>query len=424
MSTNPATVNVQALRTVELDAAPPEAATPAPAPAAAPAPAPKRKKAPLFFGVLVGLAAAGAGAFYWYSLGKESTDDAQVEAHVGFVAARIGGQVTRVLVEDDQPVKAGQILLELDDADYVTKLASARADLAAAQATEHSAEAQLELTRKQVDANLAIARGGVAQASAVSGSTQAQIDQAVADVKAAESRAQLAHLELGRAQKLGAQGAVPQAEVDVKQTAADAADAGLVQSRARVVTAETGRQSSSGTTLAAQGHLLVAQTAPQQVAAAQAQVELAVAKVAQAESAVHQAELQLGYTKLRAEMDGVVAKRNVEPGQMVSPDRPVMSLVASTPPWIVANFKETQLAHIKPGQHVRVKVDGLDGGALDGTVASIQSGTGSRFSLLPPDNASGNFTKVTQRVPVKIELASSSTPLRPGMSADVTVYTE
>ncbi len=384
----------------------------------------KRRKAPFILGAML-LAATGVGTYlYASSRGKQTTDDAQVEGHVAPVASRVAGQVKRVLVEDDQPVKAGDVLVELDDADYQARLTAARADLAAADAGQHAAEAQLALTRKQVDANVAIARGGIAQASAVSGSTEALIDQATADVTVAVSRAQLAHVELARSEKLVATGAVPQAELDVKRSAADAADAQLAQARARVVTAQANRANGTGTALAAHGRMLVAETAPEQVAAAEAQLELATAKVAQAAAAVHQAELGLGYTKIRAELDGVVAKRNVEPGQMVSPERSLMALVGTTDTWVVANFKETQLETIHPGERVRLKLDGFDGAPLDGVVASIQAGTGSRFSLLPPDNASGNFTKVTQRVPVRIEIADRrGLALRPGMSADVTVFT-
>ena len=390
-----------------------------------PAPAKKRKKAPLVLGALVAIAGSVGAYLYISSRGKESTDDAQVEGHVAAVAARVSGQVAHVLVEDDQPVKAGDVLVELDDADYQARLTAARADLAAAQAGQHSAAAQVALTRKQVDANLAIARGGIAQASAVSGSTQALIDQATADVGAAASHAQLAHVELARSEKLVATGAVPQSELDGKRAAADAADAQLLQARARVVTAEANRANSSGTTLAAHGRMLVAETAPDQIQSAEAQLELATAKVAQAQAAVHQAELNLGYTKIRAELDGTVARRSVEVGQMVSPERPLLSVVAASDAWVVANFKETQLAKLRPGQRVHVALDGYGDTKLDGVVASIQAGTGSRFSLLPPDNASGNFTKVTQRVPVKIEIADRrGLVLRPGMSADVTVFVE
>jgi membrane fusion protein, multidrug efflux system len=383
-----------------------------------------RKKAPLVLGALVAVAAAIAGYIYVSSRGKESTDDAQVEGHISNVAARVPGQVKRVLVTDDQQVKAGEVLVELDDADLVARLAAAKADLAAAEAGLHAAQTQLSLTRKQVDANLAIARGGIAQAAAVSGSTQAMIDQAQADVVAAQSRVDLARTELTRSQKLVDSGAVPQAELDAKQAAADQAAAALVQARARVVTAMANRSNSSGTAEAARGRLLVAQTAPEQVEAAQAQVELATAKVAQATAAVQQAELNLGYTKIRAEIDGSVAKRNVEPGQMVSPERALMALVGTGDAWVVANFKETQLEDIRPGLRVKVAIDGYGGAPLAGVVESIQAGTGARFSLLPPDNASGNFTKVTQRVPVRIQIADRrGLTLRPGMSANVTVYT-
>jgi len=383
-----------------------------------------RKKAPLVAGGLVTVGIAIAAFLYISSRGKETTDDAQVEGHVSPVAARISGQVKRVLVSDNQRVKQGDVLVELDDADLAVRAASARADLAAAEASFHSAEATLELTRKQLDANLVIARGGIAQASAVSGSTQAQIDQANADVTAAGSRLALAKTELGRTQRLVDSGAIPRNELDTRLDVVAQGEAQLAQARARVVSALANRSNSSGTTETARGRLLIAQAVPEQIAVATAQVELAKAKVDQAQAAMRQAELNLGYTKIRAEVDGVVSKRNVEPGQMASPDRALLALVDTREEWVVANFKETQLAKIHPGQQVKIKVDGFDSTTLRGTVDSIQAGTGSRFSLLPPDNASGNFTKVTQRVPVKIVLADQKLELRPGMSADVTVYTE
>jgi membrane fusion protein (multidrug efflux system) len=388
-------------------------------------PKPQRRKAPFVFGAIA-LAATAYGAHrYIAGLGKESSDDAQVEGHVSSVAARIPGEVKRVLVKDNQHVKAGDVLVELDDADYTTKLASARADLEAARANLHAAEAQRDLTRKQVAANLAVARGGVAQAAAVSGSTEALIDQAKADVASAESKAQLARVELARAQKLFDSGAVPKSELDIRRATSEQADAGVAEARARVVTAETSRTNSSGTVLAANGRLASAQTAPEQIDAAVAQVELAGARVAQAESALRTAQLDVDYTHIRAEIDGYVAKRTVEPGQIVGPDRPLLAVVGDRELWVVANLKETQLAHVRPGDKVSIRIDTFDDDELPGTVESIQSGTGARFSLLPPDNASGNFTKVTQRVPVRIELADlRGLALRPGMSADVTIITE
>lgn len=384
-----------------------------------------RRRAPLVGGGLALVAALGGGYFYLSSRGKEKTDDAQVEAHVSPVASRVAGQVKRVLVIDNQHVKRGDVLVELDDTDFMVRAASARADLAAAEASLHAMEAQRALTAKQLDANLAIAKGGVSQANAVYGSTQAQIDQAHADVAAATSRAKLAATELARSQRLVDTGAIPISEIDARRDAVAQTEAAVAQAKARLASAEANRSNSSGTTEAARGRLLIAEAVPEQLAVANAQVEVARAKVDQAQAAVRQAELNVGYTKVRAEVDGVVSKRNVEPGQLVSPERPLFALVDLRESWVVANFKETQVTHLHPGQRVKISIDGFGDTSFAGTIDSIQAGTGSRFSLLPPDNASGNFTKVTQRVPVKILLADRrDLELRPGMSADVTVYTE
>lgn len=380
-----------------------------------------RKKAPMVAGGLVTVAVGVAAFIYISGRGKENTDDAQVEAHVSPVAARVSGQVKKVLVQDNQHVKVGEVLVELDDADFLVRSASTHADLAAAQAQYHAAQATLELTRKQVESNLAIARGGIAQASAVSGSTQSNIDQAKAEVAAAQSRHALAQTEYARTKRLVDSGAVPVSELDARSDGLAQSEAMLAAARARVTMAESNRSNSSGTTEAARGRLLIAQAVPEQIAVVAAQVEVAKAKVDQAQAAVNQADLNLGYTKIRAEFEGNVSKRSVEPGQLASPDRALMALVDTREAWIVANFKETQLAKIHPGQKATIEIDGLANQTLHGTVESLQAGTGSRFSLLPADNASGNFTKVTQRVPVKILLDKQAAELRPGMSADVTV---
>jgi membrane fusion protein (multidrug efflux system) len=337
----------------------------------------------------------------------------------------VSGQVVRVLVRDNQRVQAGDVLVELDDSTYAARVASAAADVAAATASANAADAQLALTRKQSDANIAIARGGVSQAAAVVGSTRAQIDQAHADVDAATARVQLAQTELARTTKLVDEGAVPRAELDSRRDQLDEAQAALAQAKARVASADANVSNSTGTTEVARGRLLVAQTADEQVAVAAAQVALARAKVDQTTAALRQAELDLGFTKVRAEIAGTVAKRTVEPGQMVAPDRALLAVVDTKDTWIVANFKETQLDNIHAGERVTISIDGVGGPSLVGVVDSLQPGTGSRFSLLPPDNASGNFTKVTQRVPVKIVVPhdAGAPELRPGTSADVTVYT-
>ena len=389
----------------------------------APAPPARRRRAPFVAGVLVLAAVAVAVTIYWMRLGKEKTDDAQVEGHVSNVSAQIPGQVKRVAVADNQDVKAGDLLVELDDRDQQAKLSAARADLGEAQAQLRLAETQLALTEKTARANLAVAQGAIAQAAAVTGNTAAQIDQARADVAAAESRKQLTRLERERAERLRQTGAAPQSEIDTRIAADTAADAALALAQARLASALANRSNSSGTEASARGRLLAAQTIEEQIAAARAQVELSQARVAQKQAAVDRATLELEHTKIRAEIAGRVRKSAVEPGQLVSPDRMLMAIVDLSDTWVVANLKETQLAAIKPGQTAEIEVDTVDG-PLTGHVESIAAGTGALFSLLPPENASGNFIKVTQRVPVKIKIDDRhGRVLLPGMSAEVVVYT-
>jgi membrane fusion protein (multidrug efflux system) len=390
------------------------------APIAAP---PKRRRAPFVAGGLVIAAAAAAAVFYLTRQGKEATDDAQVEAHVSSVSAQVAGQVKRVAASDNQEVKAGDVLVELDDRDQQAKLSAARADLAEANAQLRLAETQLSLTQKTSRANLTVAEGAIAQAAAVTGSTAAQIDQSRADVAAAESHKQLARLERERAERLRAMGAAPQSEIDAKIAADTSADAALAQAQARLASALANRSNSSGTEASARGRLLAAQTIDEQVAASSAQVDLSRSRVEQRQAAVDRAALELEHTKVRAEIAGRITKRSVEPGQLVSPDRMLMAIVDLSDTWVVANLKETQLAEIKPGQKVEVEVDTYDG-TLTGHVDSIAAGTGSRFSLLPAENATGNFIKVTQRVPVKIKIDDrGGRELRAGMSAEVVIHT-
>jgi membrane fusion protein (multidrug efflux system) len=387
--------------------------------------APKRTRRALV--ALPLLAAVGigiGGSVYWLGLGHESTNDAQVEGHVASVAARVTGQVAEVLVNDNQNVNAGDVLVVLDDRDQIAKLAAAKADLAAMTAQRHAAETELSVTRASADSNLAIARGGLSQAAAVDGTTRATIERAEADLVAADSRRKLAQVELERTQKLLSTGVLSQAEFDVKQAAFEQADAAREQARAALSSARANVHNSSGTLASARGRLIAAESGPAQIEAARANLELANARVAQAEAALERAELELSYTRVRAGVSGVVSRRSVEVGQLASPDRPLMALVPLDDTWVVANFKEDQIAEMHPGQVARVHIDTY-AHELEGHVDSLASGTGSRFSLLPPDNASGNFTKVVQRVPVLIRLdPHPDFVLRPGMSATATVDTK
>jgi membrane fusion protein (multidrug efflux system) len=372
---------------------------------------------------LLAIAGGVAAVIYFTRLGKESTDDAQVEAHASGVAPRIAGQVKRVLVVDNQLVKVGDVLVELDDRDQQVKLRNARAELNQANSQLHQAQIQLSLTAKTAQANLTVAQGAISQAAALTGSTAAMIDQAKADVAAAESRKQLTKVDRERAERLRSTGATTQSEIDMRVSADTQADAAQAQAQARLASALANRSNSSGTEVSARGRLLAAQTVDEQVEAAKAQVDLAQAKVEQNQAAVDRAALELEYTKLHAELSGSVTKRNVEPGQLVSPERALMAIVDLDDTWVVANLKETQLSDVKAGQAVDVEVDTF-GGELIGHVDSIAAGTGSRFSLLPPENATGNFIKVTQRIPVKVKLDDRrGQVLRPGMSAEVTIHT-
>ncbi|GAC1551578.1 MAG: HlyD family secretion protein [Myxococcales bacterium] len=377
------------------------------------------------FGGLAAAAALVAGGMWLFGRGKETTDDAQVEGRVVSVAARVGGlQVSRVLVKDNQEVAKGDLLVELDKNDVAAKLAGAKADLLVAKAALATAQTQLSLTGTNAAANLKQARGGLTQAASTVGVTRASLAQARADVAAAEANYRLAQSCLRRAQKLFEEKVTPQADLDAKQAREEASRAALDQSRARLASTEANIGVSSGGVEMANGKLNAALTGPQQVAAAQAAVDAAQARVQQSEAALQIAELNLSYTEIRAPVAGVVSRRTVEQGQLVSPERPLLALVPLDDVWVIANFKEDQIGEMKPGQRARIRIDAYGRRDFAGHVDSLAGASGARFALLPPDNASGNFVKVVQRVPVLIRLDSTQgLALRPGLSADAVVYT-
>jgi membrane fusion protein (multidrug efflux system) len=384
---------------------------------------PKKRTPFLIAGLSTAAVLVSAG---WYLLhrGRESTDDAQVEGRVMSVSARVPGQVLRVLVQDNQEVQAGDVLVELDPADYAAKADAARADVAAARAAADGARSALALTEKAAPANLVQAQGGLTSASSSLTSAQAAIEQAKADVAAAESRETLAQLNLKRARALVEANVLPAADLDLKQTEYDAAAAQAEKERARLASAEAGRAGSDGGLVFARGRLTAAQTAAEQVASARAALALAEAKALQAEAALKLAELNLSYTTVKAPRRGVVSRRSVEEGQSVGPERPLLAIVPLDDVWVVGNFKEDQLAEMHAGQKASVRFDTYGRREFRGHVESIAGGTGARFALLPPDNATGNFVKVVQRIPVLIRLeGAAGIELRPGMSADVTVRT-
>jgi membrane fusion protein (multidrug efflux system) len=388
-------------------------------------PSSKRRKSLVVLPLLVALSGAIGASALLHGAGKQTTDDAQIEGHVALVAPHVAGQVKSVLVKDNQHVNVGDVLVELDDRDFKARLAAAQADLFAAKAALRSSETQLAVTKKSVASNLAVARGGLAQAASVQGTTSAGIEQSRAEVVASESRLKLAELEYERTSRLFDASVLAKSALDAAGATLEQAQANVNQARARLKSSEASRQNSSGTIEAARGRVIAAEAGPQQVEAAEAARELSAAKVQQAEAALEQARLNLGYTRIVAEVSGVVSRRSVEVGQMAAPEKPLMALVPLDDTWVVANFKEDQIAQLHPGQLAEIQVDAFDGHTLRGHVDSLAGGTGARFSLLPPDNASGNFTKVVQRVPVLVRIDGvSDLALRPGLSAQVTVITK
>jgi membrane fusion protein (multidrug efflux system) len=377
-------------------------------PAGLSSPAPARRR-PLV--ALVGLGAvalAAWGVYAWRAAGAESTDDAQVEAEVVAIAPRIPGQVARVLVKEDQPVKKGDPLVELDTADLAARVALAEAELDAA-------AAQAAVVEASARGGLSSARAGVSASSAGLAGAAAQVEAARAAVARAEADARRAEADYGRLEELHRAEAISQERYDAAVAQRSEALAALEAARAQLASAGEARRTAEGRVQEAMGKLEGSTPIDAQIAAARARVKAARAQLDLARN-------QLGYARVVAPADGVVSRLSVREGGLVAAGQVMAQLVPSEA-YVVANFKETQLARMRPGQPVEVDVDAYDGVVLHGTVSSLSGGTGARFSLLPPDNASGNFVKVVERVPVRIALERppDGIALRAGLSATVRV---
>ncbi|MEJ7810387.1 MAG: HlyD family secretion protein [Gemmatimonadaceae bacterium] len=354
--------------------------------AAGTVPGTKRSRRRLLLPIIALVAVAGAvwGVRRWnYGRAHASTDNAQVDGHIIPVLAKVGGYVQAVAVAENGHVREGALLVQIDDAEYRARLAQADAELAAAQATagERGVTGQAE--------------AAVETASGQRGSLDAQITAA----RASEGRARV---DLARFRELADKQIVSRQQLDAAQAAADAAAASLVSVQRQAVAAQAG------------------------VVNARAGVRLAQARREAARAARHNASLQLDYTTISAPAAGAVTRKQVEVGQLVQPGQPLLSVVADTGTWVTANFKETQLSQIRVGQPVLLEVDAYGGCAAEGRVASVSAATGAKFALLPPDNATGNFTKVVQRVPVRVQVTrgcGADRPLRPGMSVNAHVTT-
>lgn len=335
------------------------------------------------------------------------------------------GSVARVLVQDHARVRAGDVLITLDPVDFDTRLESARAELAVAEARRDSARAALALTEQSAHAGLVSARGSLAQASSTSASQTDLVAQATADIAAASAREALARRDLERIEAVARVGATSDAELDARRTALTAAEAATASARARLDGTFDARRASVAAIATARGRLLASDTVDAQVDTAKAAIAIADANVTRALAGFHAAEASRARVEVRAPVNGIVERRNVEVGQNVGPERTLLSIVPIEGLWIVAIFKEDQLAAMHTGQPAEVRIESYGGREFIGHATSIGAASGSRFALIPPDNASGNFVKVTQRVPVIVRLdgISSRIALRPGLSAEVNIRT-
>ncbi len=388
---------------------------------------------------VVALLAIVAGVWWFLTRGHQSTDDAQVDAHLTQIASRVGGTVSRVLVDDNQQVDAGTVLVEIDPRDYQVAVDKAKAELADAEAAAVAAQSNVPITSTSTESGVSSAQSGVDQARIAIDAAAKEVEAARARLNAAQSRlreveanATRTRRDVERLKGLLEKDEVSQqqydaavASADAQAAATDTARAQIAEAEAAVRMAESRQAHARAAEAQARAALRNAQTGPEQVTATRARASSAQARVEQAKATLAQAELNLQYTVIKAPARGVVSKKSVNPGQVIQPGQPLLSLVQTDEVWITANFKETQLDGMRPGQRVLIEVDAYGGKRFEGKVDSIAAATGARFSLLPPENATGNFVKVVQRVPVKIVLDQGQDPehlLRPGMSVTPTVY--
>jgi len=352
----------------------------------------------------------------------ESTDDAQVTGHIIPMSARVNGQIVEVRVVEGQAVQAGDVLAVIDPADYRIAMTQARAKLEDSVANASSARLSVPVTAISVRATLDSARAAVATAKAGVTADERNVESAKANVEQAEATAAKSDADLARFEKLVAKEDISRQQYDQAVAAARANKAIVLSAKAAELAAEQAVAQARGRLQQAQNDVLNAQTAPEQLAISRAHADASDAQVAEHQAELSQAELNLGYTVVRSPVTGVVGKRSVELNQNVSVGQELFSVVPLDDVWVTANFKETQLAHMKPGQEVEIKVDAT-GRKWKGRVSNLGGGTGSVFSLLPPENATGNYVKVVQRVPVRIDFDRSQGQsfnvdgsLTPGMS--------
>jgi membrane fusion protein (multidrug efflux system) len=359
--------------------------------------------------------------FLWRYLGSyESTDDAQIDGHVNSVSARISGHVSKLNVDDNQYVEKGTVLVEIDPADYEVAAAQARAEYADAQAQASAAGINVPITSVNTESQVSGAQAEVSSAQAGIAAARQQFEAAKSQVAQADANNTKAQNDLARYKQLIDKQEISQQQYDQAVASAQAAFATLQAARATADAAAAQIRQAQSKLQQAGADLRTADTAPQQMRVTQARALSAKANAEKKKAQLDQAELNLQYTKILAPVNGIVSNRTVEVGQNVQPGQEMMKVIPVDDGdlWVTANFKETQLRNIRPGQAVDISVD-ANGKTYKGKVDSIAGASGARFSLLPPENATGNYVKVVQRVPVKIHFNPGETKgreLRPGMS--------
>ncbi len=381
-----------------------------------------------------------AGIVWWRGRGRESTDDAQIDGHITQISARVGGPVIKVSVTNNMAVKAGDVLVQIDQREYEIAVQKAKAELADAQANAAAARTGVPIAQVETRSGVSTASGGVQEAEAAVAGSEQQVEAARSNLVAAQARlrereatATKAARDVERFRGLAQKDEISQqqfdaavSQADAARAAADAAKSDVAAAQTAIAVAEQRTRQLRGTAAQARANLASAQTAPQQLKVTEAKAAAAEAHVQQAQAALAQAELNLQHACLKAPTDGVVSRKTVEVGQVIQSGQPLMALVDLLDVWVTANFKETQLKSMHPGQAATVEVDALGGREFKGHIDSIAAATGAKFSLLPPENATGNYVKVVQRIPVKIVLEPGQDPdhrLRPGMSVTPTVST-
>ncbi len=372
--------------------------------------------------LVVAVLLVGVLLFYWHSTFYEDTDDAQVDGHKIQVSSRISGNVLNVPVQENQRVKAGDVIVELDPKDYQTAVAQDEANLAAAESNFQQNTVNVPVTTTSVTTNLAAIAATLQQANDSVVQAQQQLNANRAAIAQADANYIKAKLDVERYTPLVQRDVISKQQFDQAVATARADEAALEQAKQNADAGETAVRMEQARVVQTKANLENAKTGPEQIRIQKARATQAAAQVDQNRAALDQARLNLSYCRIVAPVDGIITSKSVEVGQNVSIGQNMTTLVSLNDIWITANFKETQLNHMHSGQTVAISVDAYGGRKYDGVITQIGGATGSVLSLFPPENATGNYVKVVQRVPVRIDLKDkgedSDHLLRPGLSVE------